>query len=515
MRVKMYRHSFFVYPHSHDEVMACESFAERWAKKELVPNPYTGIKEEVTKAVFCTHTWDRREMGFLIKMWPEFKAHMSFTSPNTKLDIESYDPPMGKKVKLKMKAKFSPRGQQPEALEYIKSSHRNVSVLEAATGFGKTITAFFSMEYKNTRTAAVMGATHIKTWTNCGKEYMGMGTKDVLVIAGSSNLKAAVEMIRAKDINPKFILISSQTLQKFISAYEEDFQNTHYPFTPIELWELLGVGFLIRDETHEAIHATVKQIIYSNVREILFLSATLVSDDKFINRIYEYVFGSKKERWISNPNTHIGVRPTFYWCHPQLLRHRSFKFQSSFGYSHVDFEKSILKRKRVLNEWLEYNNSILRSTLIKNYQKGLKALVLVSTKKMAYEMQAYLKKQYPKLTVGAFVSGAKSAELYERDIVVSTPKGAGTGKDIPGLYVVIQTIAVNSIQLNLQIMGRLRPVKINGKDTGLTPLYIYLNCNSIPKHIEYHRKRVGDVRGKCKDIKPIETNFMLGSNMWG
>lgn len=512
MLVRKYRHSFFVYPTTPIERQACEAYAERWAQKEQVPDPRTGIKEEKIKAIFCTHTWDRREMGFLIDMYPEFVKHMEFASPGTKMEVVNLVPSSGVSVEMTMKDHFKPRGEQPEAISYV-CSNQNRPVLEAATGFGKTITAFFAMAKKSTRTAAVMGATHLKTWMNCGDEYMGMRDGDVLVISGSSNLKTAVEMISNGDLNPKFILISSQTLQKFITAYEEDFQNVHYDFTPIELWSLLGVGFLIRDETHESIHATVKQVIYSDIPEILFLSATLVSDDRFINRVYEYIFGKKKDRWISKPNQHIAVRPTFYWIHPNLLNHRSFKFKSAFGYSHVHFEKSILKRKRVTEEWCNFISSMVRSTLIKNYQSGLKALVLVSTKKMAFAMQAHLQADYPHLTVGAFVDGAHTDELYDRDIVVSTPKGAGTGKDIPGLYVVIQTIAVNSIQLNLQIMGRLRPVKVNGVALDLDPLYIYLNAMNIPKHNEYHRKRIIDVSGKCKDVQNIETHFMLGRNM--
>jgi hypothetical protein len=511
MLVKVFTHGFFVYPSQGNELDAVKRFAMRFAQMETVKDPRTGHTHETIKAVHCTYKEDLTEFGFLIRAFNEFQEYWN-ANVGISLDIKYHTAKDGVMIPLKMLSHFMPRGQQPEAIDYATQDGRSDVTLEAATGFGKTISGFFAMERLGTRTAAVMSATHITTWINCGTEYMAMRPGEVLVIKSAAALKAVIANAKQGLLVAKFLLFSSETIRSYIKEYES-MEGSTFPCSPVELWSILGVGFVIRDESHEAIHASIRQVIYSHVKRIMFLSATLVSDDQFINKMYTYIFGSPGERWKSEANRHISVRPLFHMTNRTLLRNRKLRSDGPRGYSHVNYEKSILKNKRLLKEYINFIDQTLRSSFLKDWEPGLKAIVLCSTVKMCETLKQYFKTKYPNMTWGGFYDGAKPAELYERDVVIGTPKGAGTGKDIPGLSVLIQTIAVNSVQLNLQIMGRLRPIKLNGKLLERDPLYIYFVNSDIRKHVEYHKKRLMDIRGKCKDVKPIYTNFVFGQHI--
>jgi hypothetical protein len=174
-----------------------------------------------------------------------------------------------------------------------------------------------------------------------------------------------------------------------------------------------------------------------------------------------------------------------------------------------------MRNKKLTNQYFRFIKATLDSSLMnKDYVQGMKGFVMFASIKMGEAFQKYLIEQYPQLTIGLFVGVSDKKELYERDIVIGTPRSIGTGKDVPGLKALIQTVAVNSSQLNLQIMGRLRPVKINGVLVGVDPLYIYLNCNVIKQHKIYHQHRLTHVAQKCKDIKVIQHHFRLGSELY-
>ncbi|AXH70826.1 helicase [Vibrio phage BONAISHI] len=511
MRVVIQSHGFFCYPEGDLERTVLDRFAGRFIQTEKSMDPRTKQIVENVKAYYGTLTADKNEYGFLRRALPEFEKFMSESGFGHRVKYEQkqrYTP--SRHSDMNIVPPFAPRGQQSEALAYAIADALDRTI-EAATGFGKTITAFFVMDHFKERTAVVMGATHIPTWTSCGSQYMGMGPGDVMVIKGSASLKGAVKLARDGMLYSKVLLFSAETIRNFIKEYE-DIEPSTYDFTPHELWELLGVGRIFRDESHEAIESSVKQVIYSNVPNITYLSATLVSDNSYINKIYDYIFGKKKERWKSDNNKHIAVRPLFHMMNRYLLK-KGFRYKGPRGYSHVLYEKHILKRKRVLKQYLDFIEKSLHASYFKRYEPGMKAIVLCSSIPMCETIKKFFSEKYPSFTFGGFYDGAKKEELYERDVVISTPKGAGTGKDIPGLGALIQTIAVNSVQLNLQIMGRLRPVELLGvKRPDIEPLYIYFVNNDIPQHRAYHNKRLQDVADKCKDIKIIYSNFYLGQD---
>lgn len=515
MRIREYSHGFECTFDSVNEINTAKRFTDKFLTQyEFVKDPRTGTSTREAKEEFTCWGPNNLTLGLTSLLQEKFIRFMLAAEHN--LMAHTVEPLyMPAKFRCKVDPKFLPRGQQPEAVDYILEDEK-IRTAHAATGFGKTLSSFFVMEQMGVRTAGVMSATHMATWVSGAKEYMHMTPNNLMLIQGSAALKAAIQMSQMNMLEVDLILFSAETIRGFLKAWEErDVEPFDYGCSPYELWKVLKVGFVIGDEAHEQIHNRFRMTAYTHAPKVLYLSATLICDDPFINLMYRHIFGAEEDIWESDNNKHIAVRPLFYQLDKDLLYNRKFKHNGPRGYSHIEFEKSVMRNKKLTNQYFRFIKATIDSALYdKNFVEGMKGFVMFASIKMGEAFQKYLKEQYPNRTIGLFVGGSAKAELYERDIVIGTPRSIGTGKDVPGLKALIQTVAVNSSQLNLQIMGRLRPVKINGVLIAVDPLYVYLNCEQIKQHKIYHQHRLAHVAEKCKDIKVIRHHFKLGSELY-
>lgn len=471
------------------------------AEVETVPDPRTRQKVRQIKAVYATYKEDLSEFGFLRADLESFLNHMEFIGyrkEHFNITYRKMYEPMA--IENQMREEFKPRDKQIPAVEFLSNKEAVNRVIDAATGFGKSFLGLNTAMNCEERAAFIMEPSHIKTWLNSIPEQTHINKKDIVVIQGSDSLKALIDLERAGQNHYKLMFFSAPTLREYYKQYES--LEFEYLVDPCDLFEFLKVGTIIRDEVHESIHSLVRQVIYTHVPRVVFLSATLVSDNQFINRVYDRVF-PKKDRWKSDDNRHICVRSVLYDMYDPKRKIKSKGFR---GYSHVKYEQSIMKNKKVMEQYMDFLSSMTNASFVKTYQDGCKFLMICSTKEMCKHVAERIKSDYPQFTVGVYIHGAKDEELYERDIVISTPKGAGTGVDIPNLAVGWLTVALSSTQLSRQIMGRLRPIK---KYPDRDPMFLYLTNKNISAHRQYDTKRRQDVRFRSKNFKAIETGFIL------
>lgn len=454
------------------------------------------------KAIYAVWNKDSTKFGFLKEDFKRFVEFMEFAGvPRERLKIRYMELPKASPIANVMREEFKPREKQKPAVDFLSDKSKPNRVIDAATGFGKSFLGLNTAMQCEERAAFIMEPSHIKTWLKSIPEQTRLEhKKKVVVIQGRDTLKSLIDMAMMGIMEYDLIFFSAPTLREFYKDWEND--EYDYPVEPDELFGLLGVGTIIRDEVHEAIHALVKQVIHMHVNRVIFLSATLVSDNSFINKIYDRVF-PKHSRWKSEENRHICVRSVYY---DMFDPRRKIKFNGFRGYSHVKYEQSIMKSAKLKNQYLSLLGRLVQASYISKYKEGMKCLVICSTKDMCKLVSDYLKSKLSDFTVGCYIHGAKDEELYDRQIVVSTPKGAGTGVDIPNLAISWLTVAISSTQLNRQIMGRLRPIKLY-PDTD--PVFFYLNNNRIPAHRKYDQKRQVDVMTRSKNFKKIDTGFIL------
>jgi hypothetical protein len=462
----------------------------------------TQLKEKVGQYAYFRP--DLKQAALLKSELEKFKEYLEYSGVGiNRYETKDYSKYIsrGQKVNGVMNPMYKPRNEeQKNAVEFL-SEDSDIRVVHAATGFGKTFCGYWTAVKTGVRTLFSMEPTHISTWIKDAKSYSDVTDEDIRIVSGSKDLIQLIVDGMNGDLTEKFIFLSSATWRNWLNADAEEMER--YPITPVELMPTIGVGLVIRDEAHESLEALVNQTVFTHTAKVIYLSATLVNDSKYINGIYAKIF-PKNKMWESQPNTHIDITTIFYRTCMQLMQ--KLRIRTPMGYSHVLYETSILKRKKAAAEYLGMFAEVIEGSFVKNNLKGTKCLVLCATVKMCEQAAIVAKEKFPQFTIGVFVGGKSTDELYERDIVFSTPKGAGTGKDIPNLAVIWNTVAIGSTTLQRQILGRGRPIKLY---PDVSPRYYMLFNRAIPQHLDYERKRETDSVGRCKSYRSVSTNIVI------
>lgn len=366
-----------------------------------------------------------------------------------------------------------------------------------------TAMGLMAIAHFKVRTALVMSAGYIEIWLKSIGWVLGFDKKDVCVIRGYDDLHTIIGLGLSGNNPYKLIFFSITTLRNWI----RDYQNTGEDIagvTPRTLYEALGIGLRIIDEAHENPHALTIQNINANVARSLYLSATLVSSDPFVVKQYVKLYPYADRFKLGTNNTHVEVYAAFY----TLDNPSRVKCTGSKGYSHIAYEQWMMKNPNVFGGYYELLKRLMDTMFIDRYKPKQKALVFCSTVAFCERIANLMREDYKDLgfTVSDYVAKHDESVLYENDIVVTTHDSAGTGKDIPNLAFCLVSTSVGSEALNLQMLGRPRPLP---KEYNEDPRFMYMVCRSIPKQLEYHQRRMTYFKHKSKFVKEYETHFVI------
>jgi hypothetical protein len=249
-------------------------------------------------------------------------------------------------------------------------------------------------------------------------------------------------------------------------------------------------GFFLIDELHQEFHAMYRSLIILAPPKFLGLSATFDSDSGDIQARYDDIVPPDN---VINPLdkdpykdvTSIEYRIGF----TSNLRYISYYTK---GYSHVDFEKSIMRSPKLKMAYYKMIvDGIDEYWFSRGTDKG-KLLVYFATINMINDFIRLLEKIYPNYKVSRFVAGDPKENLLDGEIRVSTLGKSGTAVDIPDLRTVIMTVSLSSKDGNLQALGRLR--KIHKVKTE----FVYYWSSDIREHEKYHFSKFNLFRGSYK-----------------
>jgi len=376
-----------------------------------------------------------------------------------------------------------------------------------------TLCALKAAEAGGVLTAIVVPGKYVYKWGGDVQETLGLTEDEITVIRGSKSLIKTIQAAKDGTLDTKFIIISSTTLYNYYKAYEKGWkvekvvdgvttvEVVEYGCDPTELYQLLEVGLRIIDETHENFHLNFKQDLYAHLVKGIYLSATLVADDPFTNRMLEIAYPSYGRYTGTVYDKYIAVEALFY----TIDKVNKFKcINRRKQYNHVLFEESIMKDRERLKAYCNMAYQIVKTDFLDGYEAGQRMLIFCATKELCTLMSEYLRGRITDIVVSRYIGEDANEILYESDLTVTTLKSAGTAVDIDGLKRVLMTTAVSSSQQNLQALGRLRRMK-NWPDE--TPKFSYLVASNIPKHLEYHYRKVETFNGKAKNQKVLQTNF--------
>lgn len=336
------------------------------------------------------------------------------------------------------------------------------------------------------RLVIIVKAGYVEKWIEDVLKTYEISVDEIMMVKGTANLQALITMAKQGLLDSKVIIIGNKCMQAWFKLYALNGKwsmKAGYDCLPSDFYETIGAGVRLIDEVHQEFHLNYMLDIYTNIERSISLSATLVNNDKFLEKMYDVAY-PLLERYSGTPlKRYVNATSVHY-----VLEDENSVRTTEFGsptYSHHAFEKSILRhRGNMKNNYFDLVDVYIKDGFIRDYKKGEKCLIFCSGIDFCTALCEYLTKVHPELVVKRYVEDDPLSNLLgEGDIVVSTILSSGTAHDIANLKTVILTVAVDSIQANIQSLGRLREIP------GVITRFYYFVCLNVPKHVEYgHRK---------------------------
>jgi superfamily II DNA or RNA helicase len=400
-------------------------------------------------------------------------------------------------LNLTTKKEWTLYDYQQRIHDYIIESKCKSNLIPIQTGKGKTVTSLFTAATINKRLAIIILPTYIDKWVEDINKIYHIKPEEIMVVQGSKNLAALIELGQEGQYNQPITIISLTTFKQWINLYETDtdYALSFFGIKPIDLFPTLNIGTLIIDETHQHFHGLYKILLHTNVQKHIGLSATLMSEEEVTKRAHNVVYPSNCRYEEEEYDRYCDIYPISYNISENTLRQLRFAYRGRNAYSHAAFEQSIIKNKNIKKSYFELIQEIIEDYYIAEYMPGDKLMIFVATIEMATELVKYLKSVYVSAySIERYCEEDPYENVIEPDIRVTTHQSAGTAIDIPNLRVVIQTVSIVSPTPNLQNLGRLR--KLKDRDVK----YCYLYSANVPQHRYHHNKRLEIFKPRAKNI---------------
>lgn len=477
----------------------CYKFAKLYFTKVNLPDK---PGDPPSNTVFATALKNRSQFRFHVNSLSFFLKILETEGIHeTDYDIKHLRIHPGDHVEWKIKPQWTLRDYQVPMVDYLKAKPPpRIKFIGLQTGKGKTFVALYAVAQLKTRLCIIVKPMYIKKWVEDIKKTFIIEDENILTVEGTPELIAYLKLVEQKKADQYHaVIISNKTYSNWLKNYEffnGNPKDIGYPFDPDELYSKAGFGIKLVDEVHQDFHMNFRIDLYSHVERSISLSATLLNNDPFIERMYDTAYPIHQRCDVGSLDKYIDSTAICY----QIQKHRRYK-TSEFGrktYSHNAFEKSILKDKDFFKNYARLVEDLLdQYYLDKNYKPGQKAIVFASTVNMCSELTEYLSARFKDKTVKRYVSGDPYSNLLEPDIRVTTLGSGGTAHDISNLTTVILTIAVDSVQSNIQSLGRLRYIE------GVQTKFVYMTCTDIPKHRTYYRSKQEMLKHRAKSASML------------
>lgn len=356
-----------------------------------------------------------------------------------------------------------------------------------------------------TRTMITMLPKFMKKWPNDILTITTCAEDKICVVQGTPALKNLIQMAIDNDPLPNYIVFSLPTLLVFYNEYMRDPELTveSYGCHPQDLPKLLRAGQLLVDEAHEYFYGIYLLSVFNHIHKLIGLSGTLTSLDPFVTMIHKTIFPSEIRFEEIKVKKYI---KTFAWGYSFNDMFKAKIRTSERGattYSQSAFEESILRNREVLMNYLELIALIVEDGYLREYQEGDRFAVFAHRKDMCTVIAHFLTKRYPKLDVRRYIEKDPYKNLLESDIRVTTLQSGGTAHDIPKLRGVLMTNNLQAVTGILQCIGRLR--ELPDRDVK----FYWMYSEQIPKHVEYHRSRIGLVADRAVFTKELRAPILL------
>ena len=399
------------------------------------------------------------------------------------ITIIKIDPVVPRHIEMKMIKSFELRGHQPEMIDFLEDQSCGFKPLALMTGSGKTvctIKAIVDMKYP----ALIVLSMLIEQWYKSILTFTQLTKDDIVVIKGYASLFGLWKMLDG-GYRPKIVIFSTRTLALYCVSPEGPYaQLPSYQ----KLQEVIGFGIKVVDECHLNFNTNSLIDYRTNIKMNIYLSATYQRSDSQGARIFNTYFPEELkygEQFTKKYTTVYMLR--YHLCIPPRDIRR---FKVAKGYNHARYEGYLIRFSTYLKTFV---SEVIRPAILKFYlnvkKPGQHLLILTTTKQFAIALKAQLANQLAmfNLSSGIFFSGStddygKESNL-QSDVIISTIKSCGTGRDIKQLKTCINTTSFSSEPQCIQMLGRLR--ELPGEET----IYVDMYNTEIPSHKLHARQR--------------------------
>lgn len=519
MDVTIYSHNFAVRGYNRSgydflKKFSINNFGEtdfRAIRINKMPSRFGKKPLPTIKKTYAACTNDGREFRFHRNTLDLFKLAVS-NEPGLCGKVKYEEEPMyvPEHVGLTVLPKWTPRELQVPLIAYFNAPGSS-KVLNLQTGQGKTYCSLTSSAHHGERLAICIESRFFSLWAEAldpdsDKQVLDLKKEEVLWIQGSKDFKALLQLGLTNQLDGvKVVVIALRTMANYIETYLRYGEDmlTLYPVLPIDFHKSIKAGTALKDEVHLSLYANYMEELFSHVPRRFSLSATL-EDGSFKDKIFGIMFPMDQRLDTGPLKQYIDVTALKYRLRePSKVK---YSVRGSSDYNHNAFEQWIIADRGRLNNYLKMILQwIERRFLERTYFEGQKCAVFVSSIEMATEVWKYLKKNIPHWNISRYAASAGDVydESKQADIMVTTEKSFSTGFDLPGLVCALLTVSINSFNTNVQILGRLRELRDHPE---LSPIFDYLVCEDIQKHIDYHEEKKNTI---FKDrVKSHKTKYM-------
>jgi len=427
----------------------------------------------VLKDIYCAHVIKTNSFHFNNGELESFIFHVKTNGyKNTDISVSTDKRSFASNVDLEFICKYGPRDEQSKFIDMMSDPTNNKLLVEARTGYGKTFMAATAIKNLGMRTIIYIRPTHMAKWKKDLKSYFLLDNIDIFEIAGGDSIRELLAM--PKENIPPFIVCSNVTLREYFTAFTNS-SDFGYEVAPTDFMEKLGIGLLISDESHQFFHNLYMAITLLNPMKVIGLSATLISKDKKMEKLYHSLFPD---------DTRLGLKfykkfTDFLFIAYEANGMRKTVGDGPFGYSHNQFEQYVLRDNNLKNNYFRMIKNQIEKYYITNGLEGDRLLVYAKSLNMIEALTNYLKLEYPDMSVKKYIRGSPYEDALMPDIRVSHPDKSGAALDIARLTTVVNTINIDSPSQYLQMAGRLREIP------GRKMRFVQLYSINIPKHKGY------------------------------
>lgn len=351
------------------------------------------------------------------------------------------------KMTRKHYAIYPPRNKlQEDSIEFLKGEEHQLA-LNLSTGIGKTYCVANASTELGEKTIIITPNEGLKSqWIDTYIKKFDYRPKHLVNIAGGAIIDAIMDdMVEEADV----YFVNHATLRNYMTE--------HNGYALSRLFKKLKVGIKVYDESHMEFANILLIDFFCNTNRTWYLTATFDRSDKTESRCFKLAFNSVITFGEAESKAMIRKHVIY---HVVNINSRIKQEQRAKLMGYPGVTSASLGRYAFFGDTNQTTYNAILQILKKIENVEGKTMIFIPIIEAVDDVVKKLKKDVPGKSVGAYhskISHDEKESSLKKDIIVTTIKSCGTGRDVPGLRTVICSEAIASKVIAEQMIGRLRP----------------------------------------------------------